>query len=402
MKVLHINCVYGTASTGRIVKGIAECARKQGIKAYAAYSQGTADDPNTFCFGTKTEQKVHAMLSRLTGLQGYYSYFGTRSLLRKMDEIKLDVVHLHNLHSNNINLKMLLRYLAEHDIVTVVTLHDCWFFTGKCCYFTMAGCDRWKAECGNCPNLRTDNKSYFLDRSSKMLYDKMRWFKNIPRLTVVGVSDWITDLAKQSAVFSGTKKILTIHNGIDLTAFRPRQTDIKRCLGLDGKFVVLGLAMGMSRRKGYDDFVQLAEILPKDICIVLAGLTPEQVNKLPKGVIGIEQTANIDKLAEIYSAADVFVNPTYEDNFPTVNIEALACGTPVITYRTGGCPEIVNESCGIVVECGDVDGLKSAILRLKKTNLQKEDCRKRAEAFCQDKKFQEYVNLYKEMVEKTR
>lgn len=398
MRIVQINAVYGLASTGRIVKGIEEAARESGAECIAAYSQGSADDEKAFRFGSRWEQKIHGLLSRLTGLQGYFSHFDTRRLLKKLDVLKPDVVHLHNLHSNNINLKMLLGYLAEKDIATVLTLHDCWFFTGKCCYFTMAGCERWKTGCGHCPNLKLDNKSYFLDRSRKMLYDKKEWFGKLSQLVVVGVSNWVTNLARESLILSHAAMHRTIHNGINLNVFYPRKTDLKRRLGLDGKFVALGLAMGMSRRKGYYDFVKLAEILPENIRLVLAGLTAEQIKSLPEGVIGIERTHDANRLAEIYSMADVFLNPSYEDTFGLVNAESLACGTPVITYRTGGCTEIVDETCGQVVECGGVEQMNAAICGMKKHQpFTKEACTARARRFDQRERYQDYVKLYQEM-----
>lgn len=397
MRIVQINCVYGTASTGRIVKGIEECARENGMECVAAYSQGMADDAQAFHFGSTAEQKLHALLSRVTGLQGYFSHFGTRTLLKRLDEIKPDIVHLHNLHSNNINLKMLLKYLAKNDIATVLTLHDCWFFTGKCCHFTMAGCKRWKTGCGNCSNLKEDNKSYFLDRTRKMLYDKKRWFGQIPRLAVVGVSDWVTDLARESFVLSDAVLYRTIHNGIDLDSFYPRKTDLKQKFGLDGKFVALGLAMGMSKRKGYYDFLKLLKILPEDVKLVLAGLTKEQIEHLPEDIVGIERTHDVNRLAEIYSMADVFLNPSYEDTFGLVNAEALACGAPVITYRTGGCTEIVDDTCGIVIDCGSVEQMREAISVLEKQPFSGQACTARANRFNQWDRYRDYVNLYKEM-----
>ena len=399
MKIVQINCVYGTASTGRIVKGIEECARENGMECMAAYSQGMADDIQAFRFGGAMGQKVHALLSRVTGLQGYFSHFATRKLLKKLDEVKPDIVHLHNLHSNNINLKMLLAYLAKNDIATVLTLHDCWFFTGNCCYFTLAGCENWKDTCGNCPSLKEDNKSLFFDQTRRSILDKRNWFGKIPRLAVIGVSDWITDLAKASVVLGKASRFQTIHNGIDLKAFVPRDSDLKQQLGLDGQFVVLGLAMGMSRRKGYYDFLKLVKILPQGITIVLAGLTKEQIANLPKGIVGIEQTHDVSKLAEIYSMADVLVTPTYEDNFPTVNMEALACGTPVITYRTGGSPESLDETCGIVVDCGDIEAMKNAIVRIKEQPFSQQACVERVQQFCKRKRYLDYINLYRELVE---
>lgn len=396
MKIVQINCVYGTASTGRIVKGIEKCARANGMECIAAYSQGGAEDSLAFRFGSTAEQKLHALLSRLTGLQGYFSHCGTRRLLKKLDEIKPDAVHLHNLHSNNINLKLLLRYLAKHDIKTVLTLHDCWFFTGKCCYFTLAGCNGWKEGCGHCPNLKEDNKSLFFDRSRKVQKDKRNLFRNIPHLTVVGVSNWVTELARESVVLGEAEKLLTIHNGIDLEQFQPRESDLRKQLGLEGKFVLLGLAMGMSRRKGFYDFLKLADLLPEGIALVLAGLTKEQIQSLPKNIIGLERTNDVRTLAEIYTMADVFLNPSYEDTFGLVNAEALACGTPVITYRTGGCTEIVTEDCGIVVPCGDVAAMLAAAEKLQNEPFSAEKCRQRAERFDHKKRYLDYITLYKE------
>lgn len=398
MKVVQINAVYDNGGTGHIVQGIQQCARAAGIECIAAYSQGTAKDSKAFHFGGALEQKFHALFSRLFGLQGYFSFWGTHQLLKKLDEVKPDIVHLHNLHSNNIHLNMLLDYLAKHDIVTILTLHDCWLFTGKCCYFTMIQCEKWKKECGGCPNLKEGNRSYFADRTKKVLRDKASRFSKIQHLAVVGVSDWITNLARESPVLCDAELFRTIHNGINTNIFYPRKTDLKQKLGLQDKFVALGVAMEMDKRKGYDDFMELSKILPSDVCLVLVGLSEKQIKTLPDGIVGMKRIMDKDTLTEMYSIADAFVNPTHEEAFGLVNAEALACGTPVITYRTGGCTEIVDESCGLIVECGDVSGMCAAIKKVKNEKpFSSESCTARAQYFNQMDRYHDYVNLYKEM-----
>lgn len=392
MRVVQINSVCDSGSTGRIAGGISDVLTESGIENYIVYSVGNSDRQNAYKMGNTFESKLHAMLSRLFGLQGYFSYYSTKEMLKLLDKIKPDYVQLHNLHANYINMPMLFKYLAKNDIATVITLHDTFMFTGKCVHYTIAGCKKWMECCGRCPQLKNDNKSWFFDRTKKILSDKIKWYSDIDKLIVIGVSDWIASEAKKS-VLGGAYLIKTIHNGIDLTKFKPHESDFKVKYGIEGKRIVLAVANVWEERKGLKDIIELANRLKDEYKFIVVGKLCDVF--LPENVIYIQRTESQTELAEIYTAADVFINPTYEDNFPTVNIESLACGTPVITYNTGGSPEALDDTCGVVVERGNIDAMEMEIKRVcEEKPYSKENCVARAKMFDMNDKFKEYVELY--------
>ncbi len=398
MKIVQINAVCDFGSTGKIVAEISDCLTQNNIENYLAVCTGGKNRDNVYYVGNKLDRKIHALCSRLFGKQGYFSGQATKKLLRHMDKIKPDIVHLHNLHGNYINLPMLFRYLIENKIAVVITLHDCFFFTGKCVYYSIAGCERWKESCGKCPQIESGNGSWFFDRTSQLLADKRMWFKDLSKLAVVGVSDWITNEAKQS-ILGNADALRTINNGIDLNVFKPKDSDFRQNYNLQNKYVILGVAFGWGRRKGLDVFIKLAESLSDSYQIVLVG-TDDSVDKtLPKNIISIPRTRNQIELAEIYTVADVFVNPTREENYPTVNMEALACGVPVLTFKTGGSPEIIGEKCGIIIEQDDFDGLLQGIQKICVDKcFNRDDCVEYAKRFKADDKFKEYIELYKDLL----
>ena len=393
MRVLQINSLYGFGSTGTIAKLISDEVEKSGGEAFAACRLKDKGYPNVYMKGNKIDWKFHALMTRVDGRQGYFSKGATKKLLRHIDNIKPDIVHLHNLHDNYINFNMLCDYLAKKNIPTVITLHDCWPFTGKCWYYTAAACDKWQGDCGSCPMLKDEVPSWFFDKTAKTLKDKCEHLNKIPSLTLVGCSDWIAEEARKSHLASNN--IVTIHNGIDLNVFKPSESNFRAEYGIsEGDFVILGVAAQWSERKGFDVFLKLAEDLSKNIKIVLVGKMEDGV-KLPERVIAVPRTESREKLAEIYSAADLFVNPTREDNFPTVNIEALACGTSVLTFKIGGSPECIDESSGSVVDCDDIEGLEKEIAQICSVRpFTKENCIRRAKTFDADDKYKEYYDLY--------
>lgn len=306
MIVLQINVVNNIKSTGRICTELANYINNLDGTGIVAYSYGpSVNVENEYVIGTKIEKKLHAFGSRLLGKQAYYSKKGTTDLINYIEKIGPNIIHLHNLHGNYINLGMLLKYCAKKDIPTVLTLHDCWFFTGKCTHYTVDDCYKWKNECGECIRLRKDNKSWFFDRTQIMLEDKKKWFQNIPRLAVVGVSDWITNEARKS-ILSSAKSITRIYNWVDFYTFKPIYNNgIKEQLGISDKFVLLGVASEWTNRKGLSDFIELSSRLQGDETIVLIGYIDSRV-KLPSNVIHINETHNAKKLAEYYSMADIF------------------------------------------------------------------------------------------------
>ena len=393
MKVFQINTVLN-GSTGKIARGIYEIAKQNGIEGKIAYSRGPRiENPDFIRFGSKFGVYAHGMLARIFDTAGLHSSFATRTLIREIEKFNPDIIHLHNLHGYYLNYKMLLKYIAAKNINTVYTLHDCWSFTGHCAYFDMAGCEKWKKECHHCPNKKTYPKSFLFDRSRKNYNLKKKLFENIKDLTIVTPSNWLAGLVKES--FLNKFDVKVIHNGIDLEVFKPTESDFRKKYGLENKKILLGVAGVWDTRKGLDDFIELRKQLNDDYAIVLVGLTPKQIDKLPDGIVGITRTESAEELAGIYTTADVFVNPTYEDNFPTVNLEALACGTPVITYNTGGSPECIYESCGWVVRKGCFTELAKTVLLHEYNNQHfKKMCVLQGQTYNQNSRFADFIELY--------
>lgn len=390
-KLFQINICSNILSTGKICEDIAKVAIEHGWETYIAWGRFAKPSVSTQVrIGGKLDTYVHFAAHKLFDREGLASKFATNKLITRIKKIKPDIIHLHNIHDHYLNYPLLFRYLAMIDIPVVWTQHDCWSFTGGCMYFDMSGCEQWKSGCLNCK----EKRAVFENKAAYQFETKKALLSNIKNLTFVPVSDWLHSLLEQSVQQS--RPIVTIHNGVDLTRFRPmdRTNNLKL-----PKFKILGVAAIWDARKGLVDFVELRSKLSEDYEITLIGLAPKQISSLPKGINGIQRTQNVEELVQLYSDADVFLNPTYSDNFPTTNIEALACGTPVITYRTGGSPEAVDKKTGIVVEQGDVNGLVEAIYRMKKEPLSSADCRKRAEeCFDKDKCFEKYVELYESLL----
>ena len=353
MKVFQINSVCGVGSTGRIVCDIKQTLEANSDKCQIAYGRGYYDDSDCIKIESDLVFKAHVFFSRITDRQGFFSTSATKRLVRSIEHFNPDIIHLHNLHGYYLDIRVLFEFLKKYGKPVVWTLHDCWAFTGHCAYFSFAKCDKWKTGCGQCPQKTAYPASFLLDDSKKSYAEKKRLFTGVKNLNIVTPSNWLNNLVKES--FLGEFPVYTINNGIDLSVFNPVDSNFKEKNNLRGKKIVLGIANIWEKRKGLDDFITLSKMLPDDFKIVLVGLTEKQIAALPSNIMGITRTSNISELVELYSVADVFVNPTMEDNFPTVNIEAIACGTPVITYNTGGSGEMLNEKCGVVVEAGDVN-----------------------------------------------
>lgn len=396
MKVFQINGgVYG--STGKIMFDIAEAARKQGHEVLCASpitSTNRYKQPSHpyYKIGTYYGRCLNVLLARLTGLEGCFAVVPTWKLLKKIDKFQPDVLHIHSIHNSYLNIPMLFRYIKRKNLRVVWTLHDCWALTGHCAHFDAIDCEKWKVGCHHCARYRRYPKTWF-DNSRVMYFLKQKWFCGIKDMTIVTPSRWLADLVKQS--FFGEYSVKVINNGIDLAIFRPRESDFRERCHLENKKIVLGIAFVWIPEKGLDVFIELAKRLDDSYQIVLVG-TDEQVEKqLPENILAIRRTQNQQGLAEIYTAADVFVNPTLEDNFPTVNLESLACGTPVITFRTGGSPEMLDENCGAVVAKGDVDRLEEEIcVFCFESSARKGCCIEHSKNFDKNRKFQEMLELY--------
>lgn len=392
MKIVQINGYCGSGSTGKICVAVSELLTAQNIENYILYNVGNSDYPLGIKYMSRLDLKFQALKAKVFGNYGFQSKSATKRLIEKIEDISPDIIQLHNLHSHNVNLPMLFSYLKKKNIKIFWTFHDCFAFTAYCMYFDMAGCDRWKEGCHNCPQCH--KYSYFFDRSKTLYKMKKDFFSDLD-MTIITPSYWLADLVKES--FLKNYPVKVIHNGIDLAVFSPKESDFREKNNIStDKTILLGVANNWEPRKGRDVFVKLAEILDgKKYQIVLVGTNDSVDKKLPSNIISIHRTQNQAELAEIYSVADIFVNPTREEALGMVNVESLACGTPVITYKTGGSPECIDESCGIVVEKDDVDGLIQAIEDVASHKpFSQAACVARAQAFNADQKFSEYVNLY--------
>lgn len=384
-------------STGSIMRGIGKLAAEYGYKYFCVYPGNTANKPKQdqdIIICKWIHKKLIEKLSYYTGYRGFWMFFNTWLVLKKVKKINPSIVHLHNLHDSYINLPMLFEYLKESNCKVVWTLHDCWSFTGQCPYFTIEKCEKWKTGCHHCPQLNVYPASC-VDRTKTMWKLKKKWFTNIRNMTLVTPSQWLAELVKKSYLKDYNVKV--INNGIDLEVFKPTESNFREIHGIGENInIVLGVAFGWGIRKGLDTFIELSKRLDSKLYqIVLVGTNDRIDKQLPSSIISIHRTHDQIKLAEIYTSADLFVNPTREENYPTVNMESIACGTPVLTYRTGGSPEILDETCGAVVDCDDIDTLESEIIRiLNEKPYSKEACLKRAESFNQLLKYQEYFQLY--------
>lgn len=403
MRIVQING-GAKGSTGKIMMGIAEVARAQGHEVMCASpitttNRDAGEDCGYYRIGTFNSRRLNVALARITGFNGCFAWFETYKLLKKIDEFKPDIIHLHNLHDSYINLPMLFSYIKKHNVPTVWTLHDCWSFTGQCPYFTIAKCDRWKAGCHNCPQYKEYPASLY-DNTKKMWQLKKKWFTGVKNMTIVTPSEWLAGLAKES--YLKEYPIQVINNGIDLDMFKPTHSNFREQYGIPGdKYIVLGVSFAWGYRKGLDCFAEMAEKLGDKYQIVLVGTDGEIDKNLPKNIISIHRTQNQKELAEIYSAADVFVMPTREENYPTVNMEAIACGTPVVTFDTGGSPEMLDDKTGIVVEANDIEATKKAIKDIceKKKCNDEEYIVAYSKNFDMKKRFAEYIELYANVLE---
>lgn len=404
MKIFQISSEVNTGSVGRIAEQIGEQVLAQGWESYIAYGrEGLKSSSKTIKIGNKISIIKHGILTRITDRHGFGSKKETLDLIENIKEINPDIIQLQHLHGYFINIEILCDFLAKSNIPVVWTFHDCWAFTGHCAYYDFVSCDKWLTQCQSCPQKHEYPKSSFIDNSFENFNDKKKLFNSIKDLTIVPVSNWLGEETSKS--FLKSHRVSVIHNGIDLEKFtiQDNYLEIKDKYNIRDKFLILGVASPWNNRKGLKFFIELSKKLSSSYQILLVGLNKQQIERLPSNIIGIERTENIKQLAELYSAADVFINPTLEDTFPTTNLESLACGTPIITFNTGGSPEAVDDNTGIIVDKGDVEGLENAIkiIKSKGENFYQKVCRERAEnLFDKKNNFEKYIDLYKEILSK--
>ncbi len=400
-RLLIIGSSLNYGSPGRITESLGLLAQRNGWEVFQAHGLKYANHsqlkahPVSSCF----EEKIHAAFSLLLDAHGLASTIGTKRLVKWIEKIKPDVIHLHNIHGYYLNYKVLFEYLATLNTPIIWTLHDFWVITGHCAHFDYIGCNKWKTECNNCPQRGTYPKSLFLDKSKRNFNVKKKYFTSVQNMTITPVSKWVGKLVAES--FLGSYPIQPIYNGIDTEIFKKTKSDLRKRLGLEGKFVMVAVAAPWYPLKGMNDYFELSKHLAADFQIIMIGLKPEQIKQLPEGIIGIEKTQNQEELAAYYSMADVVLNLSYQETFGMTTVEGLSCGTPGIVYNKTASPELVTPDTGRVIEAGNISELLNAIYEIK--NIGKsafsKACRERVLTyFDKDKQFNKYIELYERLI----
>lgn len=386
MKVYQINCDSGCYSTGKIASDLALSLINSGHESIVAYGRDYKDvGVPTYKIGTHFGVYIHAGLSRIFDSCGLHSVIATKKLINHIKEYNPDIIHLHNIHGYYLNYKVLFNFLSKYNKPVVWTLHDCWAFTGHCAHFELAHCYKWKSCCNNCSCLNKYPRSIF-DFSRRNYKIKRKMFSNLDNLTIVTPSEWLANYVAES--FLSKNKIEVINNGIDTEVFIPKKTQIFEKYLHTTKKILLAVASSWSEEKGLLDYYKLADCLGDEYLIFMIGLKKEQISKLPKNMFGIEKTFNVSDLVEMYSSAYAFINFTYEDNYPTVNLEAQACGLPVITYKTGGSPEsCLPEQC---IEKGDILSVSKLLKEQLRVNMKQD--------FSKERMLDKYLQLYERIL----
>lgn len=399
MKVVQVNTTCGVGSTGKICVDISKKMTEEGIENYILFSSKT----NGYELGIQCADdlyiKAQALKSHVFGNYGFNSVKETKKIIQELEKIEPDIVHLHNIHGHDCSLEMLFQYIKRKSTKLVWTFHDCWAFTAYCPHFTFAKCDKWKTGCQNCPQFR--EYSILIDNSNRLYERKAKILQDLD-MTIVTPSKWLENLVEASFLYKYPVEV--IHNGIDLSVFKPTESNFRQRYGISQeKKVVLGVAFDWGIKKGLDVFIELSRLLdPEKYQIVLVGTNNATDVQLPKNIISIHRTQNPKELAEIYTAADLFVNPTREDNYPTVNMEAIACGTPVLSFATGGSPESIDVLTGSVIECGDFLVLKDKIYEMTKLKRNYySNCLIKSRRFNKSHQCKAYYDLYKKIISNT-
>jgi putative colanic acid biosynthesis glycosyltransferase len=399
MRIFELNTFCGMGSTGRIAADIADFAAQKGEQTIIGFGAGMpaqGTEMYALRIGGKTGRKWHGALRKLLDGEGYGSALATRKLIHFLKEYQPDVIHLHNLHGCFVNLRLLFRYLATAGVPVVWTLHDCWAFTGHCAYFDLVGCKRWQTVCHNCTQEAAYPTCIGIGGSKRNYRKKKKLFTSLPNLTLVTPCQWLAGLLPLS--YLSRIPVRVIYNGVDRGTFAPVDSDLRKRYGLENTYVALAVASEWDERKGLKYLYALAGLLGVEYRVVVIGLSKTQLRDLPAQILGLERTADAAELARWYSAADCLVNPTMEDNMPLVNLEAMACGTPVVAFATGGCPEVVTDGCGVVVARGDGAALAAAVKRVAPNKaVCKDACLKQAERYDGVTSAENYWSLYREL-----
>lgn len=364
MKYLQISTVMSYGSIGRIMRQNYDEKSAKGWECLIAYGRGSSvSGYNTIRIGTDFDVIMQGIETRLLDRHGYGSRKATHDFLRQIDKWEPDVIHLHNIHGYYINFEVLFNWLKMHPERRVIwTLHDCWSMTGHCTHFIAVNCNQWISQCRKCSQLRQYPECLLCGNVVENYDHKKTAFTNVSNMEIEVPSKWLEGVVKQS--FLKDYHVRVVNNVVDRIVFKPTQSDFREKNNIIEKKIILGVANIWNERKGLKDFIKLESMLDDKYVIVMIGLTDKQIKKMPYGIVCIKHTNNVQELAGIYSTADVFVNLTYEDTYPMVNMEAEACGTKVITYSAGGAQETIHRNDSVVVTVGDIDSVFSVIVSM--------------------------------------
>lgn len=398
MKILCINSVYKERSTGKLVESLGKVIVSSGYEFEVCYGRGIEiTDANSHKVGTRLSNMVDVAFTRIFDMHAMTCVKATEQLIGIIRQEDPDIIQLHNLHGYYLNIRILFDFLKQYNRPVVWTLYDCWSFTGHCSHFDFLGCEQWKTQCKECLLKREYPASYFFSRAEKNFIEKKALFNGLQNMTIVTPSKWLARNVRDS--FLGEYPIQVINDGISFETFKPVQSNIRQKLNLDDKFVVLAVTNIWTESKGFSYINTLGDMLGDDYCLIVVGDVSKVNGYKSEKIIWVEQTRSPNELAELYSTADVFVNTTLEDTFPTVNMEAQACGTSTISFDSGGSPENIDKRTGIVVERGNLDSLLSAIEEIHDNP---RDCKETIEFvrnnYDRETKYLEYIKLYKDIL----
>jgi glycosyltransferase involved in cell wall biosynthesis len=402
--LLQIVVEGNRGSTGRIAESLGEFVLNHGWESYIAYGRFSRPSlSKKIKIGTSIDVFLHGISTRLFDRHGLGSRRATKSLIKKIEKIKPDIIHLHHLHGYYINIEILFNYLSNTNQLTVWSFHDCWSITGHCCHFDYIGCEKWKTECGHCPQSSKYPSSLFVDRSTKNYYLKRKLFGSVSSLVIVSVSNWLNSIVSESFLSNTTHQV--IYNGIDLDKFSESSPSdsiaIRKKLKIVDGLMILGVANTWDERKGFKDFLELSRRIGSKDRIVLVGLNKSQMKSLSGNIIGIKRTESVEELKDLYSASDVYVNLSVEETFGLTTVEALSCGTPAIVYDATACPEIIDINTGFVVQKHNIEELLASIevIRKQGRRFYSNACRDRAVRYFDKKdRLLDYFELYKKMI----
>lgn len=395
MRVLLINTVCGTGSTGRIVADIADMLVNQQHSPLIAYGYGDAcnvDESMAYQIHSKADYYIHNLRARITDHTGLYSKEATKKLIRKIQSFGPDLIHLHNIHGYFVNYEMLFSYIKESGVPVIWTLHDCWPFTGHCTHFSLAGCYQWQQRCCKCTQLRRYPKCYLRGDVAGNFDRKKIAFSGVQNLTLVTPSCWLSEVVGQS--FLKNYPVEVISNGIDLSIFKPGNNQANT-----EKQILLGVSSHWNEAKGLYDFIRLSEKLDDKYQLVLIGLTDDQIGKIPSSIKALPRTSSVQELADYYSAADIFLNLSYEETMGMTTAEAMACGTPVIVYNKTALPETVSDGCGEIVEAGNILAVMDSVKRLSgQKSVRRDALLSHAATFEKHRQYKKYLDLYQKVL----